>query len=257
MQRLLMNPVMNLVQQLCLTFTLARFPHHTMNPLPVRCENGEGFFQTPFGKTLFALVVLLVSTSCAAYRADYHVPLQKVAAYHLAHDHVAVPQQQQRTEIEVELQPNQPYHHAVLQMQWWLTPQHLVMRVTNTTQDTLTIDWSKAKYVDETGTSYRVVLEGVHPRFAEREARLTHIAPGAQQEERCYPTKCIAQYGRSFSRYPLLPVAAMNRQTLTNELQSLMGKELELWIPVETRSDSYTFVFTFVVQRADLMEPQL
>lgn len=239
--------------------------HRNHNMQSARCNpNFLMFFVVHLRFCAVIVALTALTTSCASYRAEYYVPLHKVTVLR------AAPEQQyseselsspssplQRKEVEVDLIPNETYRAPLFQMNWFLSPQSLTMKLRNTSADTLYIDWSKAIYRDESGAEYRVALDDTDPRFAGREHRTSRIVPGEELEERCYPTKCVVQYGRSFSRYPLLPLGGFSYKSLANELNALLGKELELWLPIDTRTDSYTYILTFIVQQAMVQEPQL
>jgi hypothetical protein len=193
-------------------------------------------------RVLGILMSFVLWTSCASYQAQYSLPLAKVISVPSAHLPFLRTDKTISQEVEVNLQPDQQYENSILRMNWWLSPKALSFSLTNISSDTLFIDWSHAQYVDEHGQKYGVIRQDVHPRYAGGDKRVSVIPPKGRLFEQCYPSKCFVQYGRSYSLHSLFPLGAFNKEVLSNELHNLVGKELELWLPIDSKQGSFTYL---------------
>lgn len=201
-----------------------------------------------------ALTTALMS-SCAGYQAAYNIPLKNVRAFTDVSDMHAVamsnPAHAQKLDAADDIEH---FRYESFGVTAHLTTNDIQITLTNTSTEPITIDWKTGVYVDEEGKEFGLVRHDVHPRFTDHIQPVTLVQPGQTVIERCYPTKCIAKYGRSYSLYPLLPSGALgSTEALQSQIHALVGKELKLFLPIRVGATPYKVEMDFIIKHAAVL----
>ncbi|MCU0424191.1 MAG: hypothetical protein MUF71_01060 [Candidatus Kapabacteria bacterium] len=200
-------------------------------------------------------LVSVFCASCAGYQAAYTIPLKNVRAVAGANDIHALAMSNPAQAAKLDAADDiEHFRHEAFGLTAHLTPHDIQITLTNTSSEPITLDWKNGVYVDENGKEFGIVRSDVHPRFTDQMQPVSIVQPGQTIIERCYPTKCIVQFGRSFSVYPLLPSGALgNGDALNTQLHTLIGKELRLLLPLRVGAKEYSVSMEFVIRHAAIL----
>jgi hypothetical protein len=125
----------------------------------------------------------------------------------------------------------------------------IALEVKNTASDVVEIAWDQSVYIDETGTSSRLIRGNVRLIDKDRPQPNTIIPPGTNVKETVFPIDRITQGSDGLSQKPLLPaVVNLGSSPTKNMLPLLEGKEIKLFLRILVNDQRQNITIPFTIK---------
>lgn len=199
-------------------------------------------------KIIYALILVVMMTSCMTYQGFYNVELQNVERPENAKERYS---ESKIVNFEEEGKTKYSYEDDMIKIVWLPLSTQFGFTLQNKTDHSIKIIWDEAVYVDPNGSSGRVMHAGVKYIDRNNPQPPTVIVKNANIDDMIVPTDNIyyvsGQYG-GWRTKPMLPNRANTQEELNALTQQYIGKEVRVLLPLEIQGTVNEYIFTFKVE---------
>jgi hypothetical protein len=196
-------------------------------------------------KTIFGLILVLTLVGCVSFTGRYDLGLQEVERPESTRQRYG---ESKIVSLEEEGTTKYSYEDDIIKIVWLPLSTQFSLILQNKSDHSIRIIWDEAVYVDENGSSGRVIHSGV--RLIDRNSPQppTVVAKNATIDDIIVPTENIyyvsGQYG-GWQTAPLFKNSASSQEELDVLTQKYIGKMVKILLPlqIEDTVNEYTFVF--------------
>lgn len=223
-------------------------------------------------KNILVAVCAVFLTSCAGlmpqpatvYSATYDIQLTKVERPAKASSRYGA---QKIDAVADDAKYKFIFEDSLVKVLWIVTARNISFSVTNKTGHSIKIPWDEAAYVDEAGSSHRVMHAGI--KYNERTAPMppTVIVRGGRVEDIVFPTDYVYWKDRTsysagqWEEKPLLPAFDYHAppflkgsyptfEAFDAAVKGKIGKTLQVLLPLQIEDVVNDYIFTFTVKNA-------
>jgi len=206
-------------------------------------------------KKLLALLTILICVSGCAHRANYDINLAQVERPSDAKERYG---ESTIIKFEEEGKTKYSFEDEMLKIVWLPTAERFHFVISNKTSHSIRIIWDEAVYVDENGTSKRIMHQGV--KYSERNNPQppTTIVRGATVSDSIIPTDNVryvrGRYG-GWRESPLFPESSEQRQLLEERAKALVGERVQVLLPIQIQDVVNEYIFVFSIDGYSITEP--
>lgn len=199
-------------------------------------------------KTIIYLLLTIFVSSCYSYKGIYKVGLQEVERPENVKERYG---ESKIVNFEEEGQTKYRYEDDMIEIVWVAVSTQFSFSLKNKTDHSIKIIWDEAVYVDENGSSGRVMHAGV--KYTDRNASQppTVIVKNAKIDDLVCPTDNVyyvsGQYGGWHTK-PLFPNSATTQEDLNKLTQASVGKVVQILLPLQIEETVNEYIFTFKVE---------
>ena len=202
--------------------------------------------------TLFFALSLLLLVGCYSYRGTYDLSL------------VSVDRPEDQGQRFGEMITGEAenggilYEDSVLKCVWVVGVDRLSFALKNKTENSMKIIWDEAAYIDQNGSTQKVMHSGV--KYTDRNSSQppSVIIRGAQIEDVVIPNDNVnyisGQYG-GWRINPLFQNFAANQAELNTVSSQYVGKEIRVLLPIEIKGVTNDYIFNFKVDGFNQTSP--
>ena len=194
--------------------------------------------------TLFFALGLLLLVGCYSFRGTYDFSLTSVERPEDQGDRFG-----EMTTGEAD-NGGILYEDSVLKCVWVVGVDRLSFALKNKTENSMKIIWDEAAYIDQNGSTQRIMHSGV--KYTDRNSSQppSVIIRGAQIEDVVIPNDNVyyvsGQYGGWRIR-PLFQNFAATQAELNTLTSLYVGKEVRVLLPIEIKGVTNDYIFNFKV----------
>ncbi|MDA3817724.1 MAG: hypothetical protein PF486_10135 [Prolixibacteraceae bacterium] len=195
---------------------------------------------------LFILIAMM-ATSCMMYKGYYDMGLQEVERPENAEEQYG---ESKIVTLEEDGKSKISYEDELIKIVWLPLSTQFSFNLKNKTDHSIKIIWDEAVYVDENGSSGRVMHSGVKYTDRNNPQPPTIVVKNANIDDIIVPTDNIyyvsGQYG-GWQTKPLLPNKANTEEELNTLTQSYIDKKVQVVLPIEIEDTVNEYIFKFKV----------
>ena len=200
------------------------------------------------GKIFYTLFLSAMLTSCMSYSGFYNVGLQEVERPENAKERYG---ESKIVNFQEEGKTKYSYEDDMIKIVWLPLSTQFAFSLQNKTDHSIKIIWDEAVYVNENGSSGRVMHAGVKYIDRNNSQPSTVVVKKANIDDIIVPTNNIyytsGQYG-GWSTNPLFPNRAMSQEELKNLTKKYIGKTVQILLPLQIEETVNEYIFTFKVE---------
>jgi len=199
-------------------------------------------------KLIFALLLASMLTSCMTYQGFYNVGLQEVERPENAKERYG---ESKIINFEEEGKTKYSYEDELIKIVWLPLSTQFAFTLENKSDNSIKIIWDEAVYVDENGSSGRVMHSGVKYVDRSNPQPPTVVVKKAKVDDMVVPTDNIyyisGQYG-GWQTKPLFPNRATSQEELNALTQKYVGKTVKILLPLQIQETVNEYIFSFKVE---------
>jgi len=199
-------------------------------------------------KLIFALFLATMLTSCMTYQGFYNVGLQEVERPENAKERYG---ESKIINFEEEGKTKYSYEDELIKIIWLPLSTQFAFTLENKSDNSIKIIWDEAVYVDENGSSGRVMHSGVKYVDRSNPQPPTVVVKKAKVDDIVVPTDNIyyisGQYG-GWQTKPLFPNRATTQEELNVLTQKYVGKTVKILLPLQIQETVNEYIFSFKVE---------
>lgn len=187
-------------------------------------------------------------TGCMTFQGYYEIGLQEVERPEDAKERYG---ESKIINLEEEGETKYVYEDDLIKISWLPLPTQFAFSLENKSDNSIKIIWDEAVYVDQNGSSGRVMHSGV--KYVDRSSPQppTVVVKKAKVDDMVVPTDNIyyisGQYGGWQTR-PLFPNRANTQAELISLTQKNIGKTVKILLPLEIQDTVNEYIFSFKVE---------
>lgn len=195
-------------------------------------------------------VVCLV-IGCSTYRAHYDIGLTTV-------DRPAAIMEKYGSHDVTKIEENGPdissFEDGLVKIVWTPTAYDAAFVLTNKTNQPIRILWDNVVFIDEEGTSHRVVHAGVNHSEADDFQDPVLIKANGKYKDAIFPAGNFVYRSGNWHKDPLFPTLSVSRQanSMEQEASEFIGKSFQIILPLEVDNAANEYVFTFKVSNVEV-----
>ncbi|MCF8363445.1 MAG: hypothetical protein K9G70_12575 [Prolixibacteraceae bacterium] len=195
---------------------------------------------------LFILIATM-ATSCMMYKGYYDMGLQEVERPENAEEQYG---ESKIVTLEEDGKSKISYEDELIKIVWLPLTTQFSFNLKNKTDHSIKIIWDEAVYVNENGSSGRVMHAGVKYTDRNNPQPPTIVVKNANIDDIIVPTDNIyyvsGQYG-GWRTKPLLPNKANTEEELNTLTQNYIDKTVQVVLPIEIEDTVNEYIFKFKV----------
>lgn len=199
-------------------------------------------------KLIFTLFLATMLTSCMTYQGFYNVGLQEVERPENAKERYG---ESKIINFEEEGKTKYSYEDELIKIVWLPLSTQFAFTLENKSDNSIKIIWDEAVYVDENGSSGRVMHSGVKYVDRSNPQPPTVVVKKAKVDDMVVPTDNIyyisGQYG-GWQTKPLFPNRATTQEELNTLTQKYVGKTVKILLPLQIQETVNEYIFSFKVE---------
>lgn len=199
-------------------------------------------------KLIFTLFLATMLTSCMTYQGFYNVGLQEVERPENAKERYG---ESKIINFEEEGKTKYSYEDELIKIVWLSLSTQFAFTLENKSDNSIKIIWDEAVYVDENGSSGRVMHSGVKYVDRSNPQPPTVVVKKAKVDDMVVPTDNIyyisGQYG-GWQTKPLFPNQATTQEELNALTQKYVGKTVKILLPLQIQETVNEYIFSFKVE---------
>lgn len=199
-------------------------------------------------KSIFVLVLATMLTSCMTYQGFYNLGLQEVERPENAKERYG---ESKIINFEEEGKTKYSYEDELIKIVWLPLSTQFAFTLENKSDHSIKIIWDEAVYVDENGSSGRVMHSGVKYIDRSNPQPPTVVVKKAKIDDMVVPTDNIyyisGQYG-GWRTKPLFPNSATTQEELNTLTQKYIGKTVKILLPLQIQETVNEYIFSFKVE---------
>jgi len=187
-------------------------------------------------------------TSCMTYQGFYNVGLQEVERPENAEERYG---ESKIINFEEEGKTKYSYEDELIKIVWLPLSTQFAFTLENKSDNSIKIIWDEAVYVDENGSSGRVMHSGIKYVDRSNPQPLTVVVKKANVDDMVVPTDNIyyisGKYG-GWQTTPLFPNRATSQEELNALTQKYVGKTVKILLPLQIQETVNEYIFSFKVE---------
>ena len=199
-------------------------------------------------KLIFTLFLATMLTSCMTYQGFYILGLQEVERPENAKERYG---ESKIINFEEEGKTKYSYEDELIKIVWLPLSTQFAFTLENKSDNSIKIIWDEAVYVDENGSSGRVMHSGVKYVDRSNPQPPTVVVKKAKVDDVVVPTDNIyyisGQYG-GWQTKPLFPNQATTQEELNALTQKYVGKTVKILLPLQIQETVNEYIFSFKVE---------
>lgn len=193
------------------------------------------------------LIIALLLNSCMAYNGYYNLGLQEVDRPENAKEQYG---ESKIVSLQEDGKSKISYEDDLIQIVWLPLSTKFSFNLKNKTDHSIKIIWDEAVYVNENGSSGRVMHSGVKYVDRTNPQPPTVVVKNATIDDIIVPTDNIyyisGQYG-GWRTNPLFPNKAATQDELNNLSQNYINKTVSVLLPLQIEDTVNEYLFKFKV----------
>lgn len=199
-------------------------------------------------KIIYTAIIAIVATSCMTYQGIYNVGLQEVERPENVKERYG---ESKIINFEDEGTTKYRYEDDMIEIIWLPLSTQFAFSLKNKTDHSIRIIWDEAVYVDQNGSSGRVMHSGIKYIDRSNPQPPTVVVKNANIDDMILPTDNVyyvsGKYG-GWRTKPLFPNRAASQEELNKLTQEYIGKEVKVLLPLEIQETINEYIFTFKVE---------
>ena len=199
-------------------------------------------------KIIYTMIIATMLTGCMTYQGFYNVGLQEVERPENAKERYG---ESKIVNFEEEGKTKYSYEDDMIKIVWLPLSTQFGFTLKNKTDHSIKIIWDEAVYVDQNGSSGRVMHAGVKYTDRNNPQPPTVVVKKANIDDMIVPTDNVyyvsGQYGGWITK-PMFPNRASTQEELNALTQKYIGKEVKVLLPLKIQETINEYIFTFKVE---------
>lgn len=199
-------------------------------------------------KIIYTMIIATMLTGCMTYQGFYNVGLQEVERPENAKERYG---ESKIVNFEEEGKTKYSYEDDMIKIVWLPLSTQFGFTLKNKTDHSIKIIWDEAVYVDQNGSSGRVMHAGVKYTDRNNPQPPTVVVKKANIDDMIVPTDNVyyvsGQYG-GWRTKPMFPNRASTQEELNALTQKYIGKEVKVLLPLKIQETINEYIFTFKVE---------
>lgn len=197
-------------------------------------------------KIMFLLVIVL-SSGCSFYKAQYDIVLKEVERPSQAKERYG---EQKIFSTKEEGVDNYVFEDEMVKIIWVPQRSQFSFKLDNKSSNSIKIIWDEAVYVDANGTSQRVMHSGV--KYTDRNSSQppTVIVRGGSINDLLLPTDNVyyvsGQYG-GWNTRSLFPSSGKTLDDIKLKASIYKNKEVQILLPLQIEDVINEYIFVFKI----------
>lgn len=197
-------------------------------------------------KLFYTLLLASMLSSCMTYQGFYNVGLQEVERPENAKERYG---ESKIVNFQEEGKTKYSYEDEMIKIVWLPLPTQFAFTLQNKTDHSIKIIWDEAVYVNENGSSGRVMHAGVKYIDRNNSQPPTVVVKNANIDDMVVPTEKVSYIsGLGWSTSPMFPNRAMTPEELNTLSQSYIGKTVQVLLPLQFEDTVNEYIFSFKVE---------
>ena len=199
-------------------------------------------------KIIYTAIIATIFTSCTAYQGVYNVGLKEVERPQNVKEQYG---ESKIVNFQEEGKTKYSYEDDMIKIIWLPLSTQFGFTLKNKTDHSIKIIWDEAVYVDQNGSSERVMHSGVKYIDKSNPQPPTVVVKNANIDDMIVPTDNVyytsGQYG-GWRTKPMFPNIASTQDELNTLTQKYIGKEVKILLPLKIQETINEYIFTFKVE---------
>jgi len=199
-------------------------------------------------KIIYTLFVVTMLTSCMGYEGFYKIGLQKVERPEDAKERYG---ESKIVNFEEEGKTKYSYEDDMIKIVWLPLSTQFRFTLKNKTEHSIKIIWDEAVYVNQNGSSGRVMHTGVKYIDRNNTQPPTVIVKNANIDDIIVPTDNVYYISGKWGGWrtkPMFVNKASTQEELNTLTQQNIGKEVRILLPLKIQETINEYIFTFKVE---------
>lgn len=196
---------------------------------------------------LIIAVFVLSTSSCLTYKGYYNVGLEEVDRPENAKEQFG---ESKLVTFEEEGVSKYSYEDDLINIVWLPLTTQFSFTLKNKTDHSIKIIWDEAVYVNENGSTGKVMHSGVKYTDRNNPQPPTVVVKMAKVDDIVLPTENVyymsGQYG-GWRTNPLFPNKAINQEELDVLTQKYINKTVSVLLPIQIEDTVNEYLFKFKV----------
>jgi len=190
----------------------------------------------------FVILISLLLSSC--YYGSYTIKLQQVERPENAKERWG---NSKIVNFEEEGETKYSYEDDMIYIVWLPLSTQFSFTMKNKTNHSIKIIWDEAVYVDQNGSSGRVMHSGVKYIDRSNPQPPTIVVKNANISDMIVPVDNI-YYSDGWNTIPLFPNQANSEEELQSKANKYIGKEVKILLPLKIEDTVNEYIFTFKIE---------
>lgn len=199
-------------------------------------------------KIIILLIITTMLTGCMSYQGFYSVGLKEVERPENSTERYG---ESKIVNFQEEGQSKYSYEDDMIKIIWLPLSTQFSFTLQNKTDHSIKIIWDEAVYVDQNGSSGRVMHAGVKYIDRSNPQPPTVVVKNANIDDIVVPTDNIyyvsGEYG-GWRTKPIFPNKAATPEELKAMTQKYIGNEVRILLPLKIEETINEYIFTFKVE---------
>lgn len=193
------------------------------------------------------LLAIAFAHGCSTYIAKYDISL-------VAAEGPITAQYRQGKQMVTPAKDNEVLKYAFedkqVKVNWIIGSSQFFLLLTNRTNRPIKVVWDDASFVDVYGYNHRLMHSGSNLLNSNQPSSV--ISRGSNLSVSVFPDDSIPSYNGNLSGTPLLPYSTSKSDIVefTADVQSYIGKEFQVLLPIEVGNIINDYLFTFRINTA-------
>jgi hypothetical protein len=202
-------------------------------------------------RMFLVLTAAVLLAGCSGYRASYDIGLVKAVR-----SEAAEAQYGMHDIIKVEENgPDQSFFEdGLVKIVWTPTAEEIAFELANRTSKPIKIKWEEAKFIDDSGSSRRIIHSAVDYAKADNLQEETVVEGNASLQDAIFPADNVFYSDLRWQRKPFFQTFAMSRkvENFEEDVQKNIGKSFEVSLPLEVDGVVHVYSFSFQVMNVEV-----
>lgn len=197
---------------------------------------------------LFYSVILLLFTSCYAYKGTYDVGLKSVERSQETqqkYGEYTINNSKENSATKYE------YEDDMIRVVWTPMRERFHFILTNKTSQSIKIIWDETVYVNHKGISNKILHTGVKYSEKEDSQPPTVVVSKSRTEQQILPVDNVywvsGEYG-GWKTKPLFSYRASSQEQLDDVTNQYIGKDVQIVLPLEIQGQVNEYIFRFRIE---------
>lgn len=199
-------------------------------------------------KVLVILVSIYLLSSCMSYSGSYDISLDSVE---LPEDSSIEFGNSKIIELKEDGENKYVYEDDMIKVLWLPLSSQFSFTLENKTTHSIKLIWDETVYVDENGSSSRVLHSGVKYIDRNNSQPSSIVIKKGRIDDLIVPTDNIyyvsGQYG-GWRTAPLFKNTAYTEDELNALVKMNIGKSVKIYLPIEIEGIINEYIFSFIVK---------
>jgi hypothetical protein len=196
-------------------------------------------------KIIYTMIIATMLTGCMTYQGFYNVGLQEVERPENAKERYG---ESKIVNFEEEGKTKYSYEDDMIKIVWLPLSTQFGFTLQNKTDHSIKIIWDEAVYVDQNGSSRRVIHKDIRYTDINNPETSSVVVKNATVDEMIVPADNIYSGYGGWKTKPMFPNSANSEKELSILAQQYIGKEVRVLLPLKIQETINEYIFTFKVE---------